>query len=121
VPDGKPGLIDPKEIDLATGLPKIVHSPNIYKNPDLWRYWSPDAERNIATRSYIFLLGKPALDLKVHLSEAFPCLGIRPCCKKVELPEVKIVENQKGISVIIQKEGETFHIRESEFFAKAED
>lgn len=121
VPDGKPGLIHPKEIDLAIGLPKVVHSPDIYKNPSLWRYWSPDAEKNVATRSYIFLLGKPALDLKVHLSEAFPCLGVRPCCKKVELPEVKIVENHEGISVIIQKEGETLHIQESEFFAKAED
>ncbi len=113
IPDGKPGLIHPKEIDLTTGLPKIVHSPNIYKDPDLWRYWSPDSEKNVATRGHIFLLGKPALDLKVHLSEAFSCLGIRPCCKKVKLPGVTIVENNdnNGISVTIEKEGETLDIQ----------
>lgn len=121
VPDGKPGLIYQKDIDLKTGLPQLVYPPNIYKDPLLWRYWSPDAEKNVVTRSYIFLLGQPALDLKVHLSEAFSYLGIRPCCKKVELPKVRIVREKEGIAVIIQKEGETIRIRESEFFAKVTD
>jgi hypothetical protein len=121
IPDGKPGLIHPKDIDLETGLPKIVLSPDIYKDPCLWRYWSPDAEKNVATRSYIFLLGQPALDLKVHLSESFDCLGIRPCCQQVELPKVKILENEKGILLIITKEGETTEFQESEFFEKATD
>lgn len=119
--EGKPGLIYPKDIDLDTGLPKKVYGPSIYKNPELWRYWSPDAPKNVATRSYIFLLGKPALDLKVHLSEAFHCLGIRPCCKRVELPEVKIIENTEGISLIIKKEGETMIIQGKEFFTKGSD
>jgi inorganic pyrophosphatase/exopolyphosphatase len=115
---GTPGLINPKDIESKTGLPKIVHPPDIYKNPHLWRYWSPDAEKNVATRSYIFLLGQPALDLKVHLSESFDCLGIRPCCEKVELPEVKIIESDEGIALIIKKEGETTKIQGKEFFEK---
>ena len=121
VPDGKPGLIYQKDIDLKTGLPKTVYPPNVYKDPYLWRYWAPDAEKNVATRSYIFLLGQPALDLKVHLSEAFTCLGIRPCCRKVELPKVKIIREKEGISVIIQKEGEIQHIRAKDLFAKVTD
>lgn len=121
VPEGKPGLIHPKDIDLNTGLPKRVHGPGIYKNPAFWRYWSPDTEKNVATRSHIFLLGQPALDLKVHLSEAFHCLGVRPCCQKVKLPKVKIITDKEGISVVIQKEGEIVHIRESDFFAKVAD
>lgn len=121
IPDGNPGLIHPKDINFKTGLPKIVHPPNIYKDPSLWRYWSPDAQKNIATRSYIFLIGQPALDLKVHLSETFYCLGMRPCCKKVELPKVRIVIDKDGVCVTIEKEGETTRIRESDFFAKIAD
>ncbi|MFH1036662.1 MAG: DHH family phosphoesterase [Patescibacteria group bacterium] len=121
IPEGKPGLIPPEDINLKTGLPKKVYGPGLYKNPNLWRYWSPDAEKNIATRGYIFLIGTPALDLKVHLSEAFHCLGIRPCCKKVELPEVKITESKEGVTVVIRKGEEFSEIRESEFFAKASD
>jgi hypothetical protein len=121
VPDGKPGLIHPKDINLNTGLPKIVYPPNIYKDPSLWRYWSPDAEKNVTTRGHIFLLGQPALDLKVHLSEAFHCLGVRPCCRKVELPRVKITTDKDGICVTIEKEGETTLIRESDFFADVAD
>ena len=119
--DGKPGLIHPKDIDLNTGLPKLVRSPNIYKDPSLWRYWSPDAQKNVATRSYIFLLGQSALDLKVHLSEAFHCLGVRPCCKQVVLPKVKIITDAEGLSVVIEKEGEVTRIKESDFFAKVAD
>lgn len=121
VHEGKPGLIYPKDIDLNTGLPKRVHGPDVYKNPALWRYWSPDAGKNVATRSHIFLLGQPALDLKVHLSEAFHCLGVRPCCQEVKLPKVEIMTGKEGISVVIQKEGEIVHIRESDFFAKTAD
>lgn len=121
VPDGKPGLIYTKEINLETGLPRIVHSPDIYKDPLVWRYWSPDAEKNVATRGHIFLLKQAALDLKIHLSEALPCLGIRPCCKKVDLPKVEIIQDKKEISVVVKKEGETVRIRESEFFARVAD
>lgn len=121
IPEGKPGLIHSKDVGLDTGLPQVVRSPNIYRNPALWRYWSPDAEKNVATRSYIFLLGTPALDLKVHLSESFACLGIRPCCRNVELPEVKIMEGKDGITLIIRKEGETARIHGGEFFTDGSD
>jgi len=119
--DGKPGLIHSRDIDLNTGLPKVVHPPNIYKDLSLWRYWSPDAEKNVATRSHIFLLGQSALDLKVHLSEAFPCLGVRPCCQQVELPKIKIVTDKEGLTVAIEQEGEASRIREADFFAKTAD
>ncbi|HEY4489872.1 MAG TPA: hypothetical protein VJC12_01290 [Candidatus Paceibacterota bacterium] len=116
IPEGKPGLFSPSDVYPETGLPANVKSPNIYNDPTLWRYWSPDASINVATRGYIFLLGQPALDLKVHLSEAFQCLGIRPCCKKVELPEVEISANSSGVSLTIWEEGEKFSIREADLF-----
>ncbi|MBU1102349.1 DHH family phosphoesterase [Patescibacteria group bacterium] len=116
IPDGKPGLILPEEILTGTGFPEKIHEPGIYNDPRFWRYWSPDAEKNVATRGYIFLLGQPALDLKVHLSEAFDCLGIRPCCWEAELPEVEIIESQEDIQVTIKAEGEVIQVRESDFF-----
>jgi hypothetical protein len=117
VPSGTPGLIRSAEIDGHTGLPAVVHSPDIYKDPTLWRYWSPDAEKNVATRGYIFLLGQPALDLKVHLSEALPCLGIRPCATKITLPIVTVYEEADGVTLEIEQEGETLTVREKDFFS----
>jgi hypothetical protein len=119
VPEGAPGLIHSKDIDLETGLPRVVQPPNIYDNPELWRYWSPDAQKNVATRSHIFLLGKPALDLKVHLSEGFDCLGIRPCVQKVELPTIEIITDEEGVTLEIAKEGEVTRVREKEFFFRS--
>lgn len=119
IPAGTPGLIHPRDIDPNTGLPSKVYPPNIYDNPALWRYWSPDAEKNVATRGYIFLLGQPALDLKVHLSEAFYCLGIRPCAYRIELPTIAIAESNEGISLTLNVEGETLSVREKDFFQDA--
>ena len=107
IPNGRPGLIDPADIDLKTGIPKIVKKPNEYDNLSLWRYWQPDSDVVIPVRSYIFLLGQPSWDGKFHIDDSFPNLGIRPCCKKIKLPKIKISSNEKTLSVIIQKEGDS--------------
>lgn len=79
VPIAKPGLILEANIEPRNGFPEIVESPMQYGNPDHWRYWSPDSNSAVATRGSIFLLGKPALDLKVTTEDALPNLGIRLC------------------------------------------
>ena len=107
IPLGNPGLIHPKDIDLKTGLPKIVRLPNEYGNKELWRYWQPDSDLVIFCRSYIFLLDQPCLDGKFHPGESFPNLGIRPVVRKVIEPEVKINWNEKYLDVEILEEGET--------------
>lgn len=119
IPQGNPGLIHPGSINPETGFPTQVLPPDIYDNPELWRYWSPDAEVNVATRGYIFLLGKPALDLKVHLSEGFRCLGLRPCSKSVSFPQVSVIEDSKGIKVIVKSEGRSSQY-EGSFFQEPE-
>ncbi len=106
IPKGKPGLIHPDQIDLKTGIPKKVGSPSEYGNPDLWRYWEPDSDLVIPTRSYIFLLKQPCWDGKFHINDSFPNLGIRPCCKKLIIPEVKISLEKNKLKVEIKKEGD---------------
>ena len=106
VPKGKPGLIHPNEIDLKTGLPKIVRKPNEYGNPELWRYWEPDADLVIPTRSYIFLMKQPCWDGKFHITDSFPNLGIRPCCKNVKPPKIEINTGRDKLTVRIKKEGD---------------
>jgi len=101
IPEGTPGLIDPAEIDLETGFPKVVESPHRYGDKTLWRYWMPDAPLCIPTRGFIFLLGQPCHDSKIHPDDALPCLGIRPCRKRVEPPVVEIVKKGKGLEVKI--------------------
>ena len=77
--EASPGLISPDDIDLNSGLPSKIKSPNEYYNKSLWRYWSPPKDGNtyVFSRSYIFLLGQPCLDAKTHLNEGFANLGIR--------------------------------------------
>jgi hypothetical protein len=59
IPEALPGLIYPDEIDLNSGLPKIVHmDPDKYHDPKSWRYWSPDSNVAIPTRGYIFSFGQ---------------------------------------------------------------
>lgn len=74
-----PGLISPDDIDLETGLPLRIKSPDEYYNKSLWRYWSPPKNGDIYvfSRSHIYLLGQPCLDAKTHLNEGFANLGIR--------------------------------------------
>jgi inorganic pyrophosphatase/exopolyphosphatase len=104
--EGKPGLILEKEINLNTGLPSIVHSPNEFSNPLLWRYWSfpKDGNEYALIRSHIFLLDRPCLDGKVKTNERFPNLGVRLIYSNVALPEIefrhtKIIANGKEIKI----------------------
>ncbi|MCU0652444.1 MAG: tetratricopeptide repeat protein, partial [Candidatus Omnitrophica bacterium] len=113
--DGHPGLIHPREINLGTGLPLKVCDPDKYSDVELWRYWSPDAGLVIPTRGHIFLLGQPALDMKIHPYDALPHLGIRPCCGQVSYPEVKIQQDNEGICVEIKKTGKTVIVKAGDF------
>lgn len=106
IPKGKPGLIHPDQIDLETGIPKRVRPPSEYGNPDLWRYWEPDSDLVIPTRSYIFLLKQPCWDGKFHIEDSFQNLGIRPCCKKLIMPKVRIIVGEKSLEIEIKKEGD---------------
>ncbi len=107
IPKGKPSLIHPDQIDPNTGIPKEVRPPSEYGNPHLWRYWEPDSNLVIPTRSYIFLLKQPCWDGKFHVNDSFPNLGIRPCCKKLVIPHVKINQDDKKLEIEIKKEGDT--------------
>jgi len=103
IPQALPGLIYPEDIDFKTGFPKVVHGSTHF-DKRTWRYWSPDAPVCIATRGHIFLLDQPALDTKIHPDDALKNLGIRPCCYKVKPPKVEIVQEEKGIRAVINKE-----------------
>jgi len=107
VPKGSPGLIHPDDIDIKTGIPKVVRNPNEYGNPVLWRYWEPDLELVTPTRSYIFLLNQPCWDGKVHITDSLPNLGIRPCTKTIKLPKVRIILTTKRLSILIKSEGDS--------------
>ncbi len=106
IPKGKPGLIHPDQIDLKTGIPKKVKPPTEYGNSELWRYWEPDSDLVIPTRSYIFLLKQPCWDGKFHIGDSFPNLGIRPCYKKLISPRVKVILEKKKLTIKIKKEGD---------------
>ena len=106
VPKGNPGLIHPNDIDLETGIPKVVRSPNEYGNKDLWRYWEPDSRNVLPCRSYIFLLDQPCWDGKFHITDNFPNLGLRPVVKNVKEPDVKIKWDKDFLFVSILSEGE---------------
>jgi inorganic pyrophosphatase/exopolyphosphatase len=107
IPKGKPGLIHPDQIDPNTGIPKKVRPPAEYGNPELWRYWEPDSDLVIPTRSYIFLLKQPCWDGKFHIKDSFPNLGIRPCSKKSILPKINISLSKENLEIEIKKEGDT--------------
>lgn len=109
IPKGKPGLIHPDQIDLKTGIPKEVRPPSEYGNPDLWRYWEPDSNLVIPTRSYIFLLKQPCWDGKFHVKDSFPNLGIRSCCKKLIMPKIKINQDKIKLEIEIKKEGDVIN------------
>jgi len=107
IPEGKPGLIHPDQIDPKTGIPSQVRPPSEYGNPELWRYWEPDSKLVIPVRSYIFLLKQPCWDGKFHIKDSFPNLGIRPCSKKSILPKIKISLSKEDLEIEISKEGDT--------------
>lgn len=118
IPKGKPGLIHSDQIDLKTGIPNKVRPPSEYGNSNLWRYWEPDSDLVIPTRSYIFLLKQPCWDGKFHVKDSFPNLGIRPCYKKLILPKVKINQESKKLEIKIKKDGDVIQHNWENNFAK---
>ncbi|KAK5993557.1 hypothetical protein PT974_06991 [Cladobotryum mycophilum] len=85
--EAKPALIQPQDINLETGLPNRLASPNSYNDDSLWRYWSPDGEENVATRGHIFLLDRTCIDLKVARDEKTRQLTFRPVYR--DIPDLK--------------------------------
>ena len=106
IPKGNPGLIHPDDVDIETGVPRKVMSPNIYGNKELWRYWEPDSDLVIPCRSYIFLLNQPCWDGKFHINDSFPNLGMRPVVKIVKEPNVNLSWNDSFLAVVIFSDGE---------------
>lgn len=43
IEEAKPALIRADNIDITTGFPRQLTSPDTYGDPTLWRYWSPDS------------------------------------------------------------------------------
>lgn len=107
LPNGNPGLIRPENIDRKTGLPTKVRPPNEYGQKGLWRYWQPDADLVLVTRSFIFLLQQPCWDGKFHLQDSLPNLGIRPCYKNHPIPQVTIIKDNEKLEVSIYSEGDS--------------
>lgn len=87
IEDAKPALIRPEDIDADTGFPKVLLSPNIYGNTELWRYWSPDREENVTTRGHIFIMDQTSIDLKIGRHERTKQLTFRPVYQNV--PDIK--------------------------------
>lgn len=87
IPEARPGLIRPTWCDVNTGFPRQVASANNYEDQSLWRYWSSDADINVATRGHIFIMGQTSLDLKVGPDERTEKLTFRPVY--ADIPEMK--------------------------------
>ena len=76
--EASPALIRPEDGDQETGIPRKILSPNMYRDPSLWRYWSPDADENVATRGHIFIMDQSCIDLKIGPNERTKNLTFRP-------------------------------------------
>lgn len=84
--EASPALIRPEDGDKETGIPRKVLSPNMYGDPSLWRYWSPDADENVATRGHIFIMDQSCIDLKIRPDERTKNLTFRPIY--CEIPDI---------------------------------
>ena len=104
IPEALPALIYQSDIDPKTGFPiRTYVAQEKYADPETWRYWSPDAPVAVATRGYIFLLEKAALDLKIHPDDALPNLGIRVVAERVTYPRVEFEEKKGKLEIRIVK------------------
>ncbi|KAI1422157.1 hypothetical protein F5Y12DRAFT_786959 [Xylaria sp. FL1777] len=81
--EARPALIRPTDIDVQTGLPAQLMSPNIYDDDTLWRFWSPDRAENVATRGHIFIMDQTCIDLKIGRHERTENLTFRPVYRDV--------------------------------------
>ncbi|KAF5649810.1 DHH phosphoesterase [Fusarium tjaetaba] len=83
IEDAKPALIRSRDIDRATGFPSQLISPDTYGDPELWRYWSPDRDENVATRGHIFVMDQTSIDLKIGRNERTKQLTFRPIYRDI--------------------------------------
>ncbi|KAK6502687.1 hypothetical protein TWF506_003265 [Arthrobotrys conoides] len=83
----QPALIYPEKGCENSGIPTEIEDPNQYGNRSLWRYWSPDAAENIATRGHIFVMDQTAIDLKIRPMESTDRLTFRPIY--CDIPDLK--------------------------------
>ncbi|KAL7797735.1 hypothetical protein V8C43DRAFT_313887 [Trichoderma afarasin] len=81
--EARPALIRPEEVDIRTGFPRCLESPNLYGDASLWRFWSPDREENVATRGHIFIMGQTCIDLKIAPDESTQNLTFRPIYRDI--------------------------------------
>ncbi|KAK5119408.1 hypothetical protein LTR85_007508 [Meristemomyces frigidus] len=99
----KPAQIHPQDCDQSTGLPQRLVSPDAYEDRTLWRYWSPDSERNVATRGHIFVLDRPCIDLKISPEEATRRLTFRPIYK--DIPNISydtMPDKQQWVQLVVR-------------------
>ncbi len=87
-----PGLIKPGEGYARIGMPTTILDPHNYDANNLWRYWSPDSNENVATRGHIFVLNRTSLDLKIRPGEKTSQLTSRAIHR--DIPDLKYAINQ---------------------------
>jgi hypothetical protein len=88
--EARPALIRPEEINVCTGFPSRLESPNRYSDASLWRFWSPDREENVATRGHIFIMEQTCIDLKIAPDESTQNLTFRPIYRDIPKMEYEI-------------------------------
>jgi hypothetical protein len=97
----RPSLIRPDDINMKTGLPDRLTSPDNYGDAELWRYWSPDREENVATRGHIFVMDQTCIDLKIGTDERTQQLTFRPIYR--DIPDIhydiELTEDKSWIKV----------------------
>ncbi|PNP59490.1 hypothetical protein THARTR1_00980 [Trichoderma harzianum] len=107
--EARPALIRPQEIDIRTGFPRCLESPNLYGDASLWRFWSPDREENVATRGHIFIMGQTCIDLKIAPDESTQNLTFRPIYR--DIPELEYeIQSDGGNWITVNTSPRTFEI-----------
>lgn len=107
--EARPALIRPQEVDIRTGFPRCLESPNLYGDASLWRFWSPDREENVATRGHIFIMGQTCIDLKIAPDESTQNLTFRPIYR--DIPELEYeIQSDGGNWITVSISPRTFAI-----------
>ena len=105
-----PALIRPEDGDKVTGIPKKIFSPNSYGDSGLWRYWSPDAAENVATRGHIFIMNQTCIDLKIRPNDRTANLTFRPIYR--DIPDIAWTTVPRGSWVKLEIYPRLFSIYE---------
>lgn len=105
ITEGRPGLIEPKEISYKTGLPVFAHAHAEYGNKNLWRYWSPDENGTyVFTRSHNFLMDRTSIEVRMSPEYACRNLGVRVMKESRPEEEVKINVNEGSLEILYKSE-----------------